>query len=52
MYRINRNCSVSLQGNKEMQLASPLHLAAFHNRPDSTEILIAKGAVVSAQTKV
>ena len=34
-----------------MQLASPLHLAAFNNRPDSIEVLIAHGAVVSAQTK-
>ena len=44
--------AVGSQTNIEMQLASPLHLAAYHNRPDATELLLEHGAIVRAQTKV
>ena len=40
------------QANDVMQLACPLHLAAFHDRQDAAEVLLKNGAIVSAQTKV
>jgi len=45
-------CPAGSQANAKMKLATPLHLAAFHNRPEAVDALLHHGAIITAQTKV